>query len=139
MNPKLLKILIAILVAITITGVVAFVLVLNVFGDKKDEPLSLDKMVEYSFTTEEMNTDLQDGSFVQIQFQFMTDSEKAKKEIEQRSFQIKNEFIKQSVSLTEADFKSGLTELESNLKTKMNELMTEGKIIDVYIINKIIQ
>lgn len=140
MNPKLFKAMIISLVSITVIGVVAFVVVLNVSGKgSNDGKLSLDKMVEYSFTTEEMSTDLQDGSFVQIQFQIVTDSKKAKEEIQKRQFQLQNLFIKESVTLNEKDFKSGLSELETNLKTNMNEFMSDGKIIDVYITSKIIQ
>lgn len=140
MNPKLFKAMIISLVSITVIGVVAFVVVLNVSGKgSNDGKLSLDKMVEYSFTTEEMSTDLQDGSFVQIQFQIVTDSKKAKEEIQKRQFQLQNLFIKESVTLNEKDFKSGLSELENNLKTNMNEFMSDGKIIDVYITSKIIQ
>ncbi|MDL4840070.1 flagellar basal body-associated FliL family protein [Aquibacillus rhizosphaerae] len=140
MNPKLFKAMIAILIIITIIGVVALVLVLNVSGEEKDDKeLSIDKMVDYSFTTAEMQTDLQDGSFAQIQFQIVTDSKKAKEEVTMREFQIKNIFIKESVELTEKDFKTGLSELEEKMKSSLNELMDEGNVTSVYIVSKIIQ
>ena len=41
--------------------------------------------------------------------------------------------------MTEEDFNDGLSDLEVNLKTKLNEIMTEGKITEVYTINKIMQ
>lgn len=139
MNPKLLKILIISLTTVTIIGIAAFVWVLFFSGDDSDGELSLEKVVEYSYTTTELRTDLKDGNFVLIQFQFVTDSKKAKEEIQMREFQVKNEFIKESVVLTEEDFKNNLAEIEDNLKTIMNEQMNEGKITDVYIVSKVIQ
>lgn len=138
MNSKLFKIMIGSIAVILIVGVGALIYILNSSDDENKE-LSLDEMVEYSFTTAEMSTDLKDGSFVRIQFDIITDSKKARAEIENRSFQFQNLFIKESVNLTEADIQTGLTELETKLKDQMNELMDEGNIIDVYIISKVIQ
>ncbi|WP_226034940.1 flagellar basal body-associated protein FliL [Aquibacillus saliphilus] len=140
MNRKLVKILVSVLIVLTILGIVAFVVILNVSGEQKDSSeLSLDEMVEYSFTTSDMNTDLKDGSFVRIQFQIITDSKKAKEEIQKREFQLKNIFIKESVEMVEKDLQSGLTGLEDRMKKKMNELMLEGNIKEVYVVGKIIQ
>ncbi|MDC3416387.1 flagellar basal body-associated FliL family protein [Aquibacillus salsiterrae] len=140
MNPKLLKLLVTLLVIITISGIVAVVIVLNLSGEAKGaEEQTLDKMVENSFTSSEMSTDLKDGSFVRIQFQLITNSKDAKQEVEKREFQLKNLFIKESVQLTSEDFKVGLSTLEEKLKDEMNQLMEDGEIVDVYIINKILQ
>lgn len=138
MNSKLFKIMIGSIAIILIVGVGALIYILNSSDDENKE-LSLEEMVEFSFTTEEMSTDLKDGSFVRMQFDIITDSKKARTEIENRSFQFQNLFIKESVNLTEADIQAGLTELETKLKDQMNELMDEGNIIDVYIISKVIQ
>ncbi|WP_117160864.1 flagellar basal body-associated FliL family protein [Paraliobacillus sp. X-1268] len=138
MNSKLFKIMISSIAVILIVGVGALIYILN-SSDGENEELSIEKMVEYSYTTDEMSTDLKDGSFVRMQFDIITDSKKARTEIENRSFQFKNIFIKESVNLTEADVQAGLTELETKLKDQMNELMDEGNIIDVYIISKVIQ
>ncbi|MRH42267.1 flagellar basal body-associated protein FliL [Aquibacillus halophilus] len=140
MNRRLFKILISILVVLTILGVVAFVVVLNVSGEqKRSDVLSLKKMVDYSFTTSEMSTDLKDDSFVRIQFRIITDSKKAKEEIENREFQLKNIFIKESVEMEEEDLQVGLSDLEETIKIKMNELMEDGQIKEVYVIGKIVQ
>ncbi|CQR47691.1 flagellar basal body-associated protein FliL [Paraliobacillus sp. PM-2] len=138
MNPKLFKTMMITLVIITVAGIgsIAYIMFNS---DKATGELSIEDMVEYSYTTEEMNTDLKDGSFVQIQFQLITDSKKAREEVINRQFQLKNIFIKESVNLTERDFQEGLAELETKLKNQMNELMDDGTIIDVYIISKIIQ
>ncbi len=138
MNPKLIKILVVVLLIITIAGAVTLYFLLNNTSND-GEAMSIDDMVKYSYTTEEIRTDLNDGNFLLIQFQFITNSKAALVEIEKREFQVKNEFIKLSVDLTAKDFQENLSELESDIKTAMNKHMTEGQIVDVLIISKVIQ
>ncbi|SFM32124.1 flagellar FliL protein [Gracilibacillus orientalis] len=138
MNPKLIKILVVVLLIITIAGAVTLYFLLNK-SSNEGEGMSIDDMVKYSHTTEEIRTDLNDGNFVLIQFQLITNSKAALEELQKREFQVKNEFIKLSVDLTTKDFQENLTELESDIKTAMNKHMTEGQIVDVLIISKVIQ
>ncbi len=128
------------LTVILIIGISAFVVVQYVNSDEQSgKTSSIDKMEEYSYETPEITTDLKDGSFVRIQFQIITDGKDAKEEIEKRDFQIKNILIKELATLEEKDFQSGLNDLEKHVKTKLNEVMTTGKITDVYTISKILQ
>ncbi|MDC3414129.1 flagellar basal body-associated protein FliL [Aquibacillus sp. 3ASR75-11] len=140
MNRKVMKTMIAILVTITVMGVGALLYVLDVFGEQKTsgEP-TLDEMIENSYQTSEITGDLKDGSFVRLQFKIVTDSRKAKEEAEKREFQLKNILIKELVKLNEEDFNRSLTDLEQMLATKMNGLMKNGNIVDVYTIDKILQ
>jgi len=137
MNRKLFTILITLLVIITLAGAATLYFLLK--EDNADGELPIDKALEYSYTTEEIKTDLKDNSYVLIQFQFFTDNKKAREEIVQREFQVKNEFIKQSIHLTEDDFQSNLNEIESSMKEAMNQEMKNGEILDVFIVNKVIQ
>src|SRR5699024_8074610 len=113
------------------------------FISKKDSAAnteqSIDDMNEFSYSTPEITTDLDDGRFVRIQFLIITDGKKAVKEVEKREFQIKNLLIKEISVMTEEDFTSGLTDLEKKLKSNLNEIMESGKITDVYTVNKILQ
>lgn len=128
------------LTVILIIGISAFVVVQYVNSDEQSgKTSSIDKMEEYSYETPEITTDLKDGSFVRIQFQIITDGKDAKKEIEKRDFQLKNILIKELATLEEKDFQSELDDLEKHVKTKLNEVMTTGKITDVYTISKILQ
>lgn len=129
------------LVIIVLVGVVAAVIILNVLDkrDKGEEQQSIDEIVEYSYQTPEITTDLSDGSFVRIQFQIITDSKDAKEEIEKREFQVRNILIKELATKDEDSFKSGLSDVEDILKVELNKVMTEGSIEDVYTINKILQ
>ncbi|WP_087972900.1 flagellar basal body-associated protein FliL [Oceanobacillus rekensis] len=137
---RLVKTMITSLVILLLGAVAALVVVLNVTGQSEEgNTQTIDDIVEYSYESPEITTDLEDGTFVRIQFQIVTDGKKAKEEIAKRDFQLKNILIKELATKSEEDFKSGLAELEQTVMTKLNELMTEGKITEVYTINKILQ
>lgn len=128
------------LAILLVGGGIAVVVVANVTGQPMvGEKDSIEQIVKHSYETEEITTDLSDGTFVKIQFQILTDGKKAYNELTHRDFQIKNIIIKELSPMTQDDFKSSLATIEKNLQNKLNELMTEGEIIDVYTISKISQ
>ncbi|MBU5466770.1 flagellar basal body-associated protein FliL [Virgibacillus sp. MSJ-26] len=137
---KLIKTMLISLISIVVISGITVVIVLNLPGkNDKTEAQTIDDIVEYSYETPDITTDLKDGSFVRIQFQITTDGKKAKEEISKRDFQIKNALIKEMAKMDEEDFKEGLDDLEDALKDRLNEVMTEGKITDVYTISKVLQ
>lgn len=99
----------------------------------------LDKLEEYSYQTPEITTDLKDGTFVRIQFQIVCNSKQAQREIEKREFQLQNLIIKELAKLEEEDIKINVTELESKLEEKIDEMMKDGKVLQVLTTNKIMQ
>src|SRR5699024_6159282 len=122
---NIMKVTMTSLIVILLMGIVALLIVLNVTGNEaKGESRSIEDIVEYSHETSEITTDLEDGSFVRIQFQIVTDGKEAKEEISKRDFQLKNILIKELATMSEDDFKKGLGDLENALKLKLNELMT---------------
>ena len=130
---KLVKAMITSLVILMLGGIITYV----VYTNMKPDPI--EDLVKYSYETSEITTDLEDGGFLRIQFQVVTDGKKAKNELQSRDFQLKNILIKELTHLTEEEFTTGLDDIEEIVQTKLNELMTEGKIVDVYTINKILQ
>ena len=138
---KLVKVMVTSLVVLLIAAIAGLVVVLNinVAGAGEDKELTIEELVEYSYQTPEVTTDLEDGSFVRIQFQILTDGKDAHEEVSQRDFQLVNILIKELATMNEESFKTGLDELEEVVKEKLNGVMTEGEIIDVYTINKILQ
>lgn len=138
---KLVKVMVTSLVVLLIAAIAGLVVVLNinVAGAGEDKELTIEELVEYSYQTPEVTTDLEDGSFVRIQFQILTNGKDAHEEVSQRDFQLVNILIKELATMNEENFKTGLDELEEIVKEKLNGVMTEGEIIDVYTINKILQ
>ena len=136
---KLVKILLTSFIILIVCGIAGFIVILNMDGQSKEGKASIDEIVAHSYETPEVTTDLEDGSFVRIQFQVVTDSKRAKAEISKRDFQLKNILIKELAQMDESSFKSGLNELEKVIQEKLNEVLAEGKVTDVYTISKILQ
>ncbi|TFJ94672.1 flagellar basal body-associated protein FliL [Lentibacillus salicampi] len=137
---SLAKTMLTSFVVLLVAGGVALLIVLYITDDHNDgKAQSIDEVAEHSYETPEITTDLQNGSFVRIQFQIVTDGKKAKEEAEKREFQLKNILIKELAKMDEEDFKTGLSDLEDVVQLKLNEVMTEGMITEVYTISKILQ
>src|SRR5699024_11502644 len=98
-----------------------------------------DEINQYDYKTNEENTELEDGSFIRIEFEIIKDGKKSLKEVEKREFQIKNLLIKELSLMSEPDFNAGLSDLESDMKDNLNELMEDGEITDVYTVSKVLQ
>ncbi|MEC0303019.1 flagellar basal body-associated FliL family protein [Terribacillus saccharophilus] len=137
MNAKVIIIILSVVIIVGGGGYVAWSFFLSPTTEAK-EPTATE-LAENSVATDEITTDLEDGSIVRIQFQLITDGEKAKEEVTARQFQLKNIVIKEMTTMNKEDFQAGLTDLEENLKKKLNEEMQEGKIEDVYTISKVLQ
>ncbi|RYG73866.1 flagellar basal body-associated protein FliL [Lentibacillus lipolyticus] len=137
---KMLKLMLTSLTVLLLAGGLALIAVLYV-TDEEDSgnAQSIDEVVEYSYKTPEVTTNLQDGSFVRIQFQVIAENNKAKKELQKREFQLQNILIKELSKMKKQDFQTGLSDLEDMVQLKLNKVMTEGAITDVYTINKILQ
>jgi flagellar protein FliL len=144
MKNKLLTIMIIILVAITLVGVIAVVVVTKFSGDSdasaKKAPTA-DEIVKSSVEIPEITTNLAGGDFIKISFTVQTDNAKAKDELEKRSFQAKNIIITE-LSETKSDElkgKAGKEKLQQEIKSNVNKLMQEGHIQKVYITSSILQ
>lgn len=137
---KLVKTLVTSLVILLTGAITALVIVINISTPEEDSgEQSIDDMVEYSYESPEITTDLEDGTFVRVQFQIIADSKNAREELEMRDFQLKNTLIKKLAVKSKEDFQAGLGDIESTLKDELNELMTEGDVTEVYTTNKILQ
>lgn len=135
---RLVKIFITSLSIIFLGGIA--VLAVLLYGEEEAATgETIEDMVEHSYETPEITTDLSDGSYVRIQFQVITDDKTAMEEISKRDFQLKNILIKELAVMNEENFRTGLSDLEAAVKSKLNELMTDGKVTDVYTISKLLQ
>lgn len=138
---RLVKTTIISLLVLLVLVVAAFIVVIymNQEESTSEEEPTIDDIVEYSYETPEITTNLDDGHFVRIQFQVVSDSEEGKEELEKREFQIKNILIKELTKMDLESFQDGLSDLEEELLVKINEVMTEGEVTDVYTVDKILQ
>lgn len=142
MNKKLVSIMLVIIVSITLIGVTALVVVMKFLGDEgeQSEP-TIEKVVAASVDIPEITTNLASGNIVRLSFKFETDSKKAKSELEQREFQIRDIIISElaNMSADQLDGKEGMDKLKETVKAKTNELMQEGEIKKIYTTSYILQ
>ncbi|MBU5594966.1 flagellar basal body-associated protein FliL [Amphibacillus sp. MSJ-3] len=138
MTNKSFKIILTILAIIAISGIGGIVYLLT-NNDDPNRELTINEQVEYAYTTEEINLDLEDDRYVQLQFNILTNNSDARDEVELREFQFKNLLIKETIDMTSEQLQADLDEFEDTLKTEMNNLMEEGEITDIFIVGKIVQ
>ena len=139
---KLLTIMLAIIAVIAFIGVIAYILLTQLNGEAKEskEP-KIEEVVLASVDIPEIRTNLADGHYAILQMKITTDSEDAGKELTQRIFQVNNLAIQELSEMTKEDLegKQGKVLFEKAIKAKMNELMQEGEIQQVYITSFIVQ
>lgn len=143
MKNKVLTISLIILVCITLIGVVALILVMQLNkGDATEaaEP-TIDEIIENSVDIEEITTNLVGKQFIRISLKIQTDNKKAAEELTKRDFQVKNIVIQELSEMTPQDLegKVGKQALEDSIKSHLNPLMQSGEIEKVYIVSHIIQ
>jgi flagellar protein FliL len=140
-NNKLLMIMLFLLIAITLVGAVAVVVVMKYTdGAEKKEP-SIEEVLEASVDINQITTNLASDDFIRISFKVETDSKKAKEELEKRDFQVKNIIIQELSEKKAEDLqgKEGKVSLQEDLKSKINSLMQNGKVESVYITESLLQ
>ncbi|MFT8319503.1 MAG: flagellar basal body-associated protein FliL [Bacillus sp. (in: firmicutes)] len=140
-NNKVVMIMLILILAIAIIGTGGFIYLSKFAGDQKEKEPSIDEVIESSVDIPEITTNLASDSFIRISFKIQTDSKKAKEELEKRDFQVQNIIIQELSEKTEQDLKGkkGQLDLENDLKDKINELMQNGEIVQVYITNSLLQ
>lgn len=142
MKKNLLTSMLIILVAITLVGVIAVVVVTKLSDptSAEDKP-SIDEIVKSSVEIPEITTNLAGNDYIKISFMVQTENKKAKEELEKRNFQVKNIIITElsEMKAEELTGKKGKEKLQEALKTRMNDLMEEGKVEKVYITSSILQ
>jgi flagellar protein FliL len=141
MKNKLLMIMVVILVAITLVGAVALVVVMKFTGDSGNKEPTIDQVLEASVDVPTITTNLATDDFIRISFKIQTDSKKAKEELEKRDFQVRNVIIQElsEKKSEELQGKEGKLQLENSLKSDINRFMQEGKVKQVYITESLLQ
>lgn len=138
---KLLNIMIIILLGISLIGVIALVTVDKFYANDSTEEPTIDEIIKHSVDFDEMTMNLQSGGYIRLKMKVQTDSKKATEELLKRDFQVQNIVIHQIASKTSSDFEGGkgLTQLEEEIKQKINEVMQDGEIVKVYTTSFLLQ
>lgn len=133
--------IIIVLVAIILIGVIAFVLI-NQFNKPTGslEP-TIDEIVEASVEVPEITTNLADNKIVRMSLKIQTTNKDAAEELTKRVFQVNNIVIQELSEMEQKDLegKQGKQIFQKSLKTRLNELMQEGEVQEVYFTSFITQ
>ena len=130
------------LVIIALVGAVAIITLLNTNNNQgKDSKPTIDEVLEMSVDIKEITTNLASNDFIRISFKIQTDSKESKEELQKRDFQVNNIIILElsGLEVEEIQGKEGQLKLEETLKTKINEILQEGKVQKVYITQFLLQ
>jgi flagellar FliL protein len=132
-----------VLAALTLIGVLTLVVYTQLFqetGAEEGEP-TIDQVLERSVETEEITTNLSSNNIIRSQYVIQLENNDAKKEFEKRSFQVENIIIQELSDMTAADFRGseGIQGLEDRIKNRINEIMQDGEVVQVYMNQRVIQ
>ncbi|OZI11556.1 flagellar basal body-associated protein FliL [Bacillaceae bacterium SAS-127] len=138
---KLLTIMLVLLTVILLVGTVAIIIILKSSGEGSAKEPTIDEVIESSVDIPELTTNLASDDYIRISFKIQTDSKDAMKEMTKRDFQAKNIIIKQLSEMKAEELKGskGKEQLTEKLKMELNEIMQDGKVLEVYITSYIIQ
>lgn len=140
-NNKVLTMIIIVLVAIILIGGICFVLFTQFNKPAKSLEPTIDEIVAASVEIPEITTNLADNKVVRFSLKIQTSSKDAAAELTKRDFQVKDIVIQELSEMEQKDLegKQGKQVFQKALKTKINELMQEGEVQEVYFTSFITQ
>ncbi|KAB2337517.1 flagellar basal body-associated protein FliL [Cytobacillus depressus] len=140
-NNKLIMIMLILLVAITLVGAVAVIIVKQLNDQSGTKEPTIDEVLKASLDVPQITTNLASNDFIRISFKIQTDSKKTKEELEKRDFQVKDIIIQELSEMKAEDIqgKDGQSQLKEDLKAKINQILHKGKIEKVYITENLLQ
>ncbi|MGE7672535.1 flagellar basal body-associated protein FliL [Lysinibacillus sp. NPDC094403] len=140
-NNKMLTMIIIVLVAIILIGVICFVLFTQFNKPAGSLEPTIDEIVASSVEVPEITTNLADNKIVRMSLKIQTTNKDAAAELTKRDFQVKNIVIQELSEMEQKDLegKQGKQIFQKSLKTRLNELMQEGEVQEIYFTSFITQ
>ncbi|XJZ29051.1 flagellar basal body-associated protein FliL [Bacillota bacterium Lsc_1132] len=140
LNKKLVRTMVILMLVIALAGTGAAVYIVKYNGKSSKGP-TIDDVLKYSVDVSEITTNLASDNYAKMAFKIQTNSKKAKDELTKRDFQVRNIIIEELSEKKAEDLqgKAGKLQLEEALKTKINQVMQDGKVVQVYITESLLQ
>lgn len=140
MNKKLVRIMLIIMVVILLCGAGA-VYYLQQKKASVGKGISVDDVLKNSVDITDLTTNLASNNYAKMSFKIETDGKAAKDELTKRNFQVRNIMIEELSDTKEKDLngKAGEIKLEETLKNRINQIMQDGKVVQVYITDSLLQ
>ncbi|MDZ5711728.1 flagellar basal body-associated protein FliL [Jeotgalibacillus haloalkalitolerans] len=140
---RLLITMLIILVSITLVGVIVLVVSnqLAEGGEKEEVRLSAAEIVEATVEVPEVTTNIGSNNFARVSMSIQTDSKEAAEELIQLEFQVKDILIDELLEMDKSDLEgsAGKDALEEIVANRVNELLQEGEVIQVYTTSIVVQ
>ncbi|MFT9847850.1 flagellar basal body-associated FliL family protein [Aneurinibacillus sp. REN35] len=145
---RLVNIALIILIAITLVGVVVFVLWQTYFkpepapvaGQQIEKKISAEEFQKVTLETEEIRTNLLTGDLILAKFAIQAENEKVKHELELRKAQVVHTIIKSLSAMKPEEIQGpkGMEKVEEAIKKELDKLLEEGKVVNVITTHKIV-
>ncbi|MGD7043690.1 flagellar basal body-associated protein FliL [Jeotgalibacillus proteolyticus] len=144
MKNKLLLTMMIIMVSISLTGVIVYVVSkqLSAENAQAEEPEpTIEEIVSASVEIPEVTTSIANNNFARISMTMQTDSPKAAEELEQRDFMVKDIIIDELSEMTRANLegRAGKEAFEQTVKERVDAMMQEGEIVQIYTTSIVVQ
>lgn len=140
MNNMQVRTMVIIIVIILLAGAGAYYYLQQNKAAGSSGP-SIDEVINNSVDITDLTTNLATNNYVKMSFKIQTDSKAAKNELTKRDFQVKNIMIEELSDTKAEDLqgKAGKVKLEKTLKERINQIMQDGKVVQVYITASLLQ
>ncbi|WP_018660069.1 flagellar basal body-associated protein FliL [Heyndrickxia acidiproducens] len=141
MKNKMVQTMLIMISVILLAGVITLIVIYKTDQSSAAKPPSIDDVVDSSVDIDQMTTNLKDNHIVQIAIKIEGSDKKAKEELTKRDFQIKDMMIDELSNMTMADLQGdeGKTKFKTDLKERLNKIMQDGTVVNVYITSYVIQ
>lgn len=140
MNNKLIRTMLIILVVIALTGAGTVYFLLKSHNSAAKGP-TIDQILKNSVDVTDVTTNLASANYAKMSFKIETDSTGAAAELTKRDFQVRNIIIEELSNLKESDLQgqAGKIKLQNTLKARINQIMQDGNVVQVYITDSLLQ
>lgn len=110
-------------------------------GSATAQGLSAADLQQVLWTSSEIRTNIKTGNLVLVQYAFQLENKKAVEEMEQRSHQVNDAIITLLQDQTKEDLLNSekSRKLREMLQQRLNQFMQEGKVVEVYTVQQIVQ
>lgn len=129
-----------ILVVIALAGGAAVYYLLSQNSSASKAP-TIDEILKNSVDVTDLTTNLAGGNYIKMSFKIETDSKAGASELTKRDFQVRNIMIEvlSDTKASNLDGSAGKVNLQETLKNKINDVMQDGKVVQVYITDSLLQ
>ena len=124
-------------VLIGLGGVLYYV----VSAQKGDEPPTAEELAEMTIEVPEITANLKDRTYVMCAVNITTDSKESKEELELLLYKVNDVLIKELADMTAEQLtgKKNIAKFQETIKKEASDILTEGKISEVYITKMVTQ